>query len=304
MARHFRGTGVVLRFIEFMDVGHTNGWRLDDVVPAAEIVAQIDAELPLEPVEPAYRGEVAARWRYRDGSGEIGVISSVTQPFCGDCTRARLSADGQVYTCLFAVKGHDLRALLRGGASDDELAAATRATSGAPARSLLGAPLRRDPRPPSGRDVVHRRLTALLERRVGQHHRRLDLALRHPPVGLQQRRLQLRRDQLEAVAAGRSGRPSRRRPRSPHPAGGRRSISCRCSSRRACRCRAALPSGQDVRVADQLDVADRLDAHDADELAVDARSPRRPRPRQSRARSSSRFHVRLSPAIALGITPR
>ena len=124
MARHFRGTGVVLRFIEYMDVGHTNGWRLDDVVPAAEIVAAIDAELPLEPVEPAYRGEVANRWRYLDGSGEIGVISSVTQPFCGDCTRARLSADGQVYTCLFAVKGHDLRALLRGGASDEELAAA------------------------------------------------------------------------------------------------------------------------------------------------------------------------------------
>ena len=121
MARHFRGTGVVLRFIEYMDVGHTNGWRLDDVVPAAEIVAAIDAELPLEPVEPAYRGEVANRWRYRDGSGEIGVVSSVTQPFCGDCTRARLSADGQVYTCLFAVRGHDLRALLRGGASDEEL---------------------------------------------------------------------------------------------------------------------------------------------------------------------------------------
>ena len=124
LARHFRGTGVVLRFIEYMDVGHTNGWRLDDVVPAAEVVAAIDAELPLEPVEPAYRGEVANRWRYRDGSGEIGVISSVTQPFCGDCTRARLSADGQVYTCLFAVKGHDLRALLRGGASDEELTAA------------------------------------------------------------------------------------------------------------------------------------------------------------------------------------
>ena len=121
MARHFRGTGVVLRFIEYMDVGHTNGWRLDDVVPAAEIVAAVDAELPLEPVEPAYRGEVANRWRYRDGSGEIGLISSVTQPFCGDCTRARLSADGHVYTCLFAVKGHDLRALLRGGASDGEL---------------------------------------------------------------------------------------------------------------------------------------------------------------------------------------
>jgi GTP 3',8-cyclase len=124
MARHFRGTGVVLRFIEYMDVGHTNGWRLDDVVPAAEIVAAIDAELPLEPVEPAYRGEVASRWRYRDGSGEIGVISSVTQPFCGDCTRARLSADGKVYTCLFAVQGHDLRALLRAGTDDDELAAA------------------------------------------------------------------------------------------------------------------------------------------------------------------------------------
>jgi cyclic pyranopterin phosphate synthase len=124
MARHFRGTGVVLRFIEYMDVGHTNGWRLDDVVPAAEIVAAVDAELPLEPVEPAYRGEVANRWRYQDGSGEIGVISSVTQPFCGDCTRARLSADGRIYTCLFAVQGHDLRALLRGGADDDELTAA------------------------------------------------------------------------------------------------------------------------------------------------------------------------------------
>jgi cyclic pyranopterin phosphate synthase len=124
MARHFRGTGVVLRFIEYMDVGHSNGWRLDDVVPAAEIVAAIDAELPLEPVEPAYRGEVANRWRYRDGSGEIGVISSVTQPFCGDCTRARLSADGKLHTCLFAVKGHDLRALVRGGASDEELTAA------------------------------------------------------------------------------------------------------------------------------------------------------------------------------------
>jgi GTP 3',8-cyclase len=124
MAQHFHGTGVVLRFIEYMDVGHTNGWRLDDVVPAAEIVAAVDAELPLEPVEPAYRGEVANRWRYRDGGGEIGVISSVTQPFCGDCTRARLSADGQVYTCLFAVKGHDLRALVRGGASDKELSAA------------------------------------------------------------------------------------------------------------------------------------------------------------------------------------
>jgi cyclic pyranopterin phosphate synthase len=121
LARHFHGTGHVVRFIEFMDVGHTNGWRLDDVVPAAEIVAAIDAELPLEPVEPAYRGEVARRWRYRDGGGEIGVIASVTQPFCGDCTRARLSAEGKLYTCLFAVRGTDVRALVRGGASDEEL---------------------------------------------------------------------------------------------------------------------------------------------------------------------------------------
>jgi cyclic pyranopterin phosphate synthase len=121
MARHFRASGHALRFIEYMDVGHTNGWRLDDVVPAAEIVAAIDAEFPLEPVEPAYRGEVARRYRYRDGAGEVGVIASVTQPFCGDCTRARLSADGKLYTCLFAVRGHDLRALLRSGATDDEL---------------------------------------------------------------------------------------------------------------------------------------------------------------------------------------
>ncbi len=123
LARHFHGTGHTLRFIEYMDVGHTNGWRLDDVVPAAEIVATIDADLPLEPVDSAYRGEVAQRYRYRDGGGEIGVIASVTQPFCGDCTRARLSADGQLYTCLFAVRGHDLRGLVRAGASDDELAA-------------------------------------------------------------------------------------------------------------------------------------------------------------------------------------
>jgi cyclic pyranopterin phosphate synthase len=131
MARAFRGTGVVVRFIEYMDVGHTNGWRLDDVVPAAEVVAAIDAEYPLEPVEPGYRGEVASRWRYRDGGGEIGVISSVTQPFCSDCTRARLSADGKLYTCLFAVRGHDLRALVRGGASDEDLTAALRGIWGA-----------------------------------------------------------------------------------------------------------------------------------------------------------------------------
>lgn len=127
IARRFRGTGHVVRFIEFMDVGATNGWRMDDVVPAAEIVAAIAGEFPLEPVDPAYRGEVAQRYRYRDGAGEIGVIASVTQPFCGDCTRARLSADGKLYTCLFAIRGHDLRAILRSGAGDDELEAAIRA---------------------------------------------------------------------------------------------------------------------------------------------------------------------------------
>jgi cyclic pyranopterin phosphate synthase len=121
LARHFRGTGHVLRFIEYMDVGHSNGWRLDDVVPASEIIETIAAEFPLEPVEPAYRGEVARRWRYADGAGELGVIASVTQPFCGDCTRARLSADGQLYTCLFAVRGHDLRALVRSDADDADL---------------------------------------------------------------------------------------------------------------------------------------------------------------------------------------
>jgi GTP 3',8-cyclase len=123
MARHFHGTGIIVRFIEFMDVGTTNGWRLDDVVPGAEIVRMIGAALPLEPAEPNYRGEVAARYRYTDGGGEIGVITSVTQPFCGDCTRARLSSEGKLYTCLFAADGHDLRALLRGGATDAELAA-------------------------------------------------------------------------------------------------------------------------------------------------------------------------------------
>jgi cyclic pyranopterin phosphate synthase len=121
MARHFRGSGHVLRFIEYMDVGTSNGWRLDDVVPARELIAAIGAEFPLEPVTPAYRGEVAGRYRYRDGQGEVGVISSVTQPFCSDCTRARLSADGSMYTCLFATEGHDLRALVRGGAGDEDI---------------------------------------------------------------------------------------------------------------------------------------------------------------------------------------
>jgi GTP 3',8-cyclase len=124
VARHFREQGHIVRFIEYMDVGHTNGWRLDDVVPAADVVAAIDAELPLEPLPPRYPGEVAERYRYRDGSGEIGVIASVTRPFCGACTRARLSADGSLYTCLFATAGHDLRALVRDGSSDGEIAGA------------------------------------------------------------------------------------------------------------------------------------------------------------------------------------
>ena len=122
LARRFKGTGTVLRFIEYMDVGVTNGWRLDDVVPARELVERIDAALPIEPLEPSYRGEVAKRWRYRDGEGEIGFITSVSAPFCGDCTRARISADGSLYTCLFAVLGTDLRAPLREGADDAALA--------------------------------------------------------------------------------------------------------------------------------------------------------------------------------------
>jgi cyclic pyranopterin phosphate synthase len=124
MVHHFRGTGHIVRFIEYMDVGHTNGWRLDDVVPAAEILDTISAEFAIEPVEPGYRGEVARRYRYSDGAGEVGVIASVTQPFCGNCTRARLSAEGRLYTCLFGVRGHDLRALVRSEASDEELSAA------------------------------------------------------------------------------------------------------------------------------------------------------------------------------------
>jgi len=123
LARWAREVGVIVRFIEYMDVGHTNGWRLDEVVPAADVVAAIDAVMPLEPVPPNYPGEVAERWRYRDGTGEVGVIASVSEPFCGDCTRARLSADGELYTCLFGVHGHDFRALLREGRSDAEIEA-------------------------------------------------------------------------------------------------------------------------------------------------------------------------------------
>ena len=118
MAGWARDEGLILRFIEYMDVGHTNGWRLDDVVPAAEIVARIGAQWPLEAADPSYRGEVAGRWRYRDGMGEIGVISSVTQPFCGNCTRARLSAEGTLYTCLFGAAGHPLRELVRANPDD------------------------------------------------------------------------------------------------------------------------------------------------------------------------------------------
>ena len=121
LAEHFRGTGHIVRFIEYMDVGASNGWKLDDVVPAAEIIERLQSELPLEPVDPSYRGEVARRWRWKDGSGEIGVITSVTQPFCGDCTRARVSAEGKLYTCLFAGVGHDLREPLRSGRTDEQI---------------------------------------------------------------------------------------------------------------------------------------------------------------------------------------
>lgn len=123
MARRFRGSGHILRFIEFMDVGSSNGWRMDDVVPSAEVVQRIHAAFPLEQIDPNYTGEVAERWRYADGSGEIGVISSVTQAFCSTCTRARLSTEGRLYTCLFAQSGHDLRALMRAQRSDAELSA-------------------------------------------------------------------------------------------------------------------------------------------------------------------------------------
>ena len=124
MARHFRGTGDIVRFIEFMDVGMSNGWRMDDVLPSREVVSRIDAHHRLEPVDRSYGGEVAERWRYRDGAGEIGVISSVTRAFCRDCTRARLSTEGRLYTCLFAETGSDLRALVRDGRSDADLSGA------------------------------------------------------------------------------------------------------------------------------------------------------------------------------------
>jgi cyclic pyranopterin phosphate synthase len=124
MARHFKGTPYILRFIEYMDVGASNGWNMDEVVPSGEVVRRIAAEMPLAPQDPNYTGETAARWRYVDGGGEIGVISSVTQAFCQDCSRIRLSTEGKLYTCLFATRGHDLRALLRTGRSDAELSTA------------------------------------------------------------------------------------------------------------------------------------------------------------------------------------
>ncbi|TCS34360.1 cyclic pyranopterin monophosphate synthase subunit MoaA [Paucimonas lemoignei] len=124
MARHFHGSGVILRFIEYMDVGASNGWKMDEVMPSADVVKRIDEAMPLEAIAPNYTGETAERWRYLDGGGEIGVISSVTQAFCQDCTRARLSTEGKLYTCLFASQGHDLRALLRGGHSDEEISGA------------------------------------------------------------------------------------------------------------------------------------------------------------------------------------
>jgi cyclic pyranopterin phosphate synthase len=131
MARRFRGTGHIVRFIEFMDVGHSNGWRLDDVVPSREVVQMVGAEMPIEPIDPNYPGEVAERWRYVDGSGEIGFISSVTQAFCSTCTRARLSPEGRLYTCLFATRGSDFRTLLRSGKTDEEIGAHLRAVWGA-----------------------------------------------------------------------------------------------------------------------------------------------------------------------------
>lgn len=124
MARHFRGTGVVLRFIEYMDVGATNGWRMDEVLPSADVVSRVAAEFPLLPLEATTAGETAQRWAYADGGGEIGVISSVTQAFCHDCSRARLSTEGKLYLCLFASQGHDLRPLLRGDADDAQIASA------------------------------------------------------------------------------------------------------------------------------------------------------------------------------------
>ena len=121
LCEHFRNTGIVLRFIEYMDAGTANGWRMDEVVPSSELVQKISAKWPLKPVDACYRGEVASRWAYADGAGEVGFISSVTQAFCRDCTRARLSVEGGLFLCLFADRGYDIRTMLRGGATDEEI---------------------------------------------------------------------------------------------------------------------------------------------------------------------------------------
>ena len=159
MARHFRGSGHIVRFIEFMDVGATNGWRMDDVVPARrDRPARSTPRCRSSPSTPNYAGEVAERWRYRDGSGEIGVIASVTQAFCRDCTRARLSTDGKLYTCLFANQGYDLRALLRGGAADAELGAAIAAVWRQRDDRYSEIRTAETARAPEGRDDLHRRI--------------------------------------------------------------------------------------------------------------------------------------------------
>jgi cyclic pyranopterin phosphate synthase len=124
MARHFRHSGIVLRFIEYMDVGASNGWRMDEVLPSAQVLQRLSAEWPMQPLSPSITGETAERWRYADGAGEVGLISSVTQAFCRDCNRARLSTEGKLFMCLFATGGHDLRSLLRQGRSDAEISAA------------------------------------------------------------------------------------------------------------------------------------------------------------------------------------
>ncbi|NIM43425.1 MAG: GTP 3',8-cyclase MoaA [Hydrogenophaga sp.] len=157
MARHFKGTGIVLRFIEYMDVGATNGWRMDEVLPSAQVIERLHRELPLVPLDPTAPGETAERWAYADGSGEVGVISSVTQAFCGDCNRARLSTEGQLYLCLFATEGHDLRHLIRGGASDAELA------------SAIGAIWQ-------GRDDRYSQLRASLPPESGEGKRRVEMS--------------------------------------------------------------------------------------------------------------------------------
>ena len=159
MAERFRGSGIILRFIEYMDVGTTNGWRLDDVVPADEIVERLAARWPLTPVAPNYPGEVACRYRYDDGGGEMGVIASVTRPFCGACTRARISAEGELYTCLFAAHGTDLREPLRAGATDEQILDLLGATWRARADRYSETARRGDGARGAGRDVAHRRLT-------------------------------------------------------------------------------------------------------------------------------------------------